>query len=86
MTTYKVSTNSDNIRLDVQKVEQKLSIEKLEYSVTLARTGGQGAAGGYEIGGLPVVTQDIETGDLLTVANAQWVNVKRTNITDGGNF
>jgi hypothetical protein len=86
MTKFNVTSNSDTIKLDVKPVEQKLNVTKVEYAVSLARTGGQGSPGGTTIGGLPIAIEDISEGDLLTVNSQRWINVKRTNITDGGNF
>jgi hypothetical protein len=78
MTTYKITSESNSLKLDVKKVE---------YSVSLSRTGGQGAPGNTNaIGDIPVVLSSVGEGDLLTVNNQKWVNVKRTNVTDGGNF
>jgi hypothetical protein len=78
MSNYKVTADATNIKLDVKKVE---------YAISLARTGGQGASGpATSIGGLAIDTSDIGEGDLLTVSSQKWINVKRTNITDGGNF
>jgi hypothetical protein len=78
MTTYKITSERETIKLDVKKVE---------YSVSLSRTGGQGAQGPDNgIGGFPVELNELTEGDLLTVASQKWTNTKRTNITDGGNF
>jgi hypothetical protein len=77
MTTYKVIADRNTTKLEVNKVE---------YSVSLSRTGGQGADN-KTIGGVEVEPfVDLSEGDLLTVSNSKWINVKRTNVTDGGNF
>jgi hypothetical protein len=78
MTTFKLTSERDSIKLDVKKVE---------YSVSLSRTGGQGALGPDNIiGGIPVSLNGLAEGDLLIVAGQKWTNTKQTNITDGGNF
>jgi len=86
MSNINVTSKNDTIKLDVKPITQKLEVNKVEYSISLARTGGQGATGGMVIGGLPIITDEIGEGDLLTVNSQRWINVKRTNITDGGNF
>jgi hypothetical protein len=76
MATYKVIAQRDTTKLEVRKVE---------YNISLARTGGQGAAN-TNFGGLTTNIENPEEGDLLTVSNNQWVNVRRATVTDGGNF
>jgi len=77
MATYQVIAERDTTRLEVKKVE---------YSISLARTGGQGADN-KSLGGLEVVPiTDAQEGDLLTIASNKWTNIRRTNVTDGGNF
>jgi hypothetical protein len=76
MATYKVIAERETTRLEVRKVE---------YNISLARTGGQGAAN-TNLGGLEFKFEDVQEGDLLTVAESKLVNVRRTTITDGGNF
>jgi hypothetical protein len=78
MTTYKVISQADTNRVEVKKVE---------YKVSLSRTGGQGASNnGTILGGLAVLLNNVEEGDVLTIEGNQWVNTRRTNLTDGGNF
>lgn len=77
MATYKVIAERDTTKLEVKKVE---------YSISLARTGGQGADN-RTLGGLEVQSiTDGQEGDLLTIADNKWVNVRRATVTDGGNF
>jgi hypothetical protein len=77
MATYKVIAERDTTKLEVKKVE---------YSISLARTGGQGADN-KTLGGLEVIPiTEPQEGDLLTVASNKWINVRRTTVTDGGNF
>jgi hypothetical protein len=77
MTTYKVIAERETTRLEVKKVE---------YNISLARTGGQGADN-KTLGGLEVIPiTDSQEGDLLTVSSNKWINIRRANVTDGGNF
>jgi hypothetical protein len=76
MATYKVTAESNTTKIEVKKVE---------YSISLARTGGQGAAN-TSFGGLEVSVTNPEEGDLLTVSDSRLINVRRATITDGGNF
>ena len=85
MSTYKVVTNGNDYKVNVDSVDHKVEVKKVEYKVSLSRTGGQGASNN-DIGGLPISVSGVEEGDLLTVSSNQWVNTRRTNITDGGNF
>jgi hypothetical protein len=76
-----------NISVTSKNDTVKLEVKKIEYAISLARTGGQGAASTTtSIGGLDIETSNLSDGDLLTVSSHKWVNVKQTNITDGGNF
>ena len=76
-TSYRITTDA---------IGQKIEVNKIEYKVSLARTGGQGAANTV-LGGLPLEFTDPSEGDLITVsADSKWVNVARSNVTDGGNF
>jgi hypothetical protein len=87
MSTYSINTENESFRVDTQKIEQKLEVKKISYDVTLSRVGPQGANGvATTLGGLPVELGAISEGDLLTVSNSRWINVTRTNVTDGGNF
>lgn len=64
----------------------KLEVKKVQYKVSIARTGGQGADNS-SLGGLQVAPiTDPQEGDLLSLAGNAWVNVRRATITDGGNF
>lgn len=63
-----------------------LAVNKVEYKVSIAKIGGQGADNST-LGGLQVApVTDPEDGDLLSLSGDTWVNVKRVTITDGGNF
>lgn len=64
----------------------KLEVKKVQYKVSIARTGGQGADNST-LGGLQVAPiTDPREGDLLSLTGNTWVNVRRATITDGGNF
>lgn len=64
----------------------KLEVKKVQYKVSIARTGGQGADNS-SLGGLQVAPiTDPQDGDLLSLSGETWVNVRRVTITDGGNF
>jgi hypothetical protein len=76
MSTYRVITEKETTKLEVKKVE---------YSISLARTGGQGAANNT-LGGVEFDINSIQEGDLITIVNNKWVNVRRMTVTDGGNF
>jgi hypothetical protein len=76
MATYRVIAERDTTKLEVRKVE---------YSVSLSRTGGQGASN-TNFGGLEFEFAEIGEGDLITVVDNKWTNVKRMTVTDGGNF
>lgn len=76
MSTYRVVSEQDKYKVEVSKVE---------YKVSLARTGGQGAAN-TTFGGLDVVLDSPQEGDVLTVSSNTITNTARTNLTDGGNF
>lgn len=85
MATNKVTVKGEDIKIDVKTVKHEVNLDKVEYKVSLSRTGGQGAANNT-LGGIPVEVLDAENGDLLTIDSNKWVNVRRTTITDGGNF
>jgi hypothetical protein len=76
MTTYSINATSTSNKLEVKKVE---------YAISLARTGGQGADN-KTLGGLTVELSEAQSGDLITIQDNKWVNVRRDNVTDGGNF
>lgn len=76
MTTYRV-VSEDN--------SYKVAVNKVEYKVSLSRTGGQGA-NSNTLGDLPVLLSDVQEGDIITISSNTWVNARRTNLTDGGNF
>jgi hypothetical protein len=77
MTTFKISAEANSTKLEVKKVQ---------YKVSIARTGGQGADNS-SLGGLQVAPiTDPQEGDLLGLSNNTWVNIRRSSITDGGNF
>ena len=78
MSTYKVVAEGN---------DYKVAVNRIDYKVSLSRTGGQGAASdGTVLGALPVEIANYGDGDLITIQNAKWINVKRETISDGGNF
>lgn len=38
------------------------------------------------IDGVPVITANLASGDMLTYDSGHWANVPRSELTDGGNF
>lgn len=54
--------------------------------ITVGVQGPPGPVGGALIGGYSTEVSGISAGDLLAFSGARWVNVKRTDVSDGGNF
>lgn len=69
-----VTTNTDTI---VVTGEDKFNI---------ITEGVQGPPGPSGFGGYVTEVVNPETGDLMTFSTNKWINVRRTDVSDGGNF
>jgi hypothetical protein len=75
-----IVTESESLILSTEETVDLITV------FTQGPQGPQGPAGENFIGGLPIEMSNILDGDLITVLENKWVNVKRETISDGGNF
>lgn len=55
-------------------------------TVSIITQGIQGPPGVSGIGGYEAEIVDPEAGDLITFSATKWINIKRVEVSDGGNF
>ena len=79
-----VTTNTDTV---IVSGEDKFNVITDSTPVFNVVTEGiQGPPGPSGFGGYITEVIDPETGDLMTFSSNKWINVRRTDVSDGGNF
>lgn len=71
----------------VQVIDQQTLVIEEAPAAEVISVGTQGPAGPVDIGGFGTSFANVSAGDLIMFGqNNAWVNVPKTQITDGGNF
>ena len=71
----------------IEVIDKQTVVIAEEPPPEVVAVGTQGPAGPGEIGGYGIAVDSAMPGDLLMFGNQNtWVNVPKTQITDGGNF
>ena len=79
--------NSNIIVNQVTSEESLITVETVNAEIFNVITEGlQGPPGPSGFGGYVTEVVNPETGDLMTFSTNKWINVRRTDVSDGGNF